>query len=197
MNRRIDPWLITAVVLLVAIGLVMVYSASAVVAIEQSGDELRYLKRQLIAVAVGLVLCVATAVTPTRIMRRYRWTLYGACIFGLLLTFVPGISNEVKGASRWIGFGSVNFQPSEFAKITMAITLAHYLDRWRGQISDLRVLIGAALIPLPAMGLIIFQPDFGTTAIIGGVCALMLFVAGMRFTHMLAIGGAPWPAWAC
>ena len=162
---------------LIAFGLVMVFSASAVIAMERSGDEAYYLKRQLMALGAGTVLCAVTAITPTRVIRRYRTVLYTMTIIGLLLCFVPGIQHRANGAARWLGFGSVHVQPSEFAKLVVLISLAHYLDRWRGQLPDWRVLLRAALIPLPVMMLVLPEPDFGTTAIIGGICALMLFVA--------------------
>jgi cell division protein FtsW len=184
MNRRTDPWLISIVAILIALGLVMVYSASAFVAGEENGNELHFFTRQSVAIALGIGLCTATAVTPTRVMRKYRWALYVACLLGLVLTFVPGIQHRANGAARWIGFGGANLQPSEFAKIAVIIALGHYLDRWRGRIGDWRVLLQGLLIPVPVLCLIIFQPDFGTTAIIAGSCALMLFIAGMRPAHI-------------
>jgi cell division protein FtsW len=187
MNRRIDPWLLALIAGLILLGLVMIYSASAVVAEEWSGDSMRYVKRQGIAIGAGALLCAATAVTPTRVMRRYRFVFYGACLLGLLLTFVPGISHTVKGASRWIGFGSVNTQPSEFAKIAVLVVLAHELDRWRHWITDWRVAVRAALYAVPALLLIINQPDAGTTMIITALCCVMLLIAGMRMLHM-AVG---------
>ena len=188
MNKRIDPWLLALTGILMVLGLIMIYSASAVIAEEWSGDAMRYVKRQLIAIGVGGALCAATAVTPTRIMRRYRLVFYLACLTGLVLTFVPGIQHSAKGASRWIGFGSVNLQPSEFAKIAVLIMLAHFLDRWRGYISDWRVLLSAALIPVPVLGAIVLQPDMTTTIIIAGLCGLMFVIAGLRVPHMLAGG---------
>ncbi len=189
MTRRIDPWLVATTLVLIAFGLVMVYSASAVIAMERSGDEAYYLKRQLMALGAGTVLCAVTAITPTRVIRRYRTVLYTMTIIGLLLCFVPGIQHRANGAARWLGFGSVHVQPSEFAKLVVLVSLAHYLDRWRGQLPDWRVLLRAALIPLPVMMLVLPEPDFGTTAIIGGICALMLFVAGMKPAHMAGVVG--------
>ena len=185
-NRSIDPWLIMTSALLVVFGLVMVYSASAMKAFERSGDETYYLTRQLIALAVGLVCCVTTAVTPMRIIRRYRIMLYAAVIGGLLLCFVPGIRYGANGAYRWIGFGPIHWQPSEFAKIIVLIMLADYLDRSRQHIGDAKVVLKAMLVPLPALLLILPQPDFGTTAIIAGLCAIMVFMAGLQIKHTIA-----------
>ena len=190
-NRSTDPWLIAIVAILIGLGLVMVYSASAVLAAEATGDEARYFSRQLISVVVGLLLCVGTAVTPTRVFRRYRVLFYAACIFGLLLCFVPGVANSVNGASRWIGFGSVNVQPSEFTKIAVLIWLAHFLDRNRKTISDRRTVMKAIAIPVLPMVLILLEPDFGTTAILAGLTFTMLFIAGLRPLHIgVLTGGA-------
>ena len=188
MNRRIDPWLLLIVATLIAFGLVMVYSASAMVAADWTGDEAQYVKRQLIAIVVGGVLCVGSAITPMRSFRCYRMLFYSAVVIGLCLVFVPGIGKSVNGASRWLGFGSANVQPSEFAKIAMLIMLADYLHRWRGYIEDPRVVLKSLAIPLPLMLLIIPEPDFGTTAIMGGLAAMMLFIAGVQFRHIIVTG---------
>lgn len=190
MNRSTDPILITVVALLITLGLVMVYSASAVVAAETAGDEMYFFTRQIFALVLGVGLATATALTPTRILRRYSLALYGGTLALLLLCHVPGIQYKANGAARWIGIGPVHFQPAEFAKIAVLIVLADFLDRHRAHLSDLRVLARAALIPLPALLLIFPQPDFGSTAIIAGLCAAMLFVAGMRLAHMAVVVGA-------
>lgn len=190
-NRSIDPWLILTSTLLIVFGLVMVYSASAMKAFERSGDETYYLTRQLVALAVGLVLCVSTAVTPMRIIRRYRVAIYAAVLGGLILCFVPGIRYGANGAYRWIGFGPIHWQPSEFVKIIVLIMLADYLHVYRRKIADARVVLKGILIPLPALLLILPQPDFGTTAIISGLCAIMIFMAGLQIKHTIiaAVGG--------
>ena len=187
-NRSIDPWLILASTLLIVFGLVMVYSASAMVAFERFGDEAHYLTRQIIALGVGLVLCLSTAVTPMRIVRRYRVMLYAAIILGLILCYIPGIRYGANGAYRWIGFGPIHWQPSEFAKIIVLVCMADFLDRHRSQIADSRVAMTALLVPLPALSLILPQPDFGTTAIIFGLCAIMVFMAGLRLYHTVIAG---------
>ena len=189
MNRRIDAWMISVVMILIVLGLMMIYSASAMVAGEWSGDEARYVKRQSIAIAIGLVLCVASAVTPMRSFRRYQTLLYAACATALVACLLPGISVEVKGASRWIGYGSFHLQPSEFAKIIVLISMGDYIHRWRGHIHDPRVLLQSLWYPIPIMALIFLQPDFGTTAIVGGLAALMLITAGMRLRHIAAAFG--------
>ena len=190
MNRRTDFWLLLAVGALVVLGLVMVYSASAVVAGDTAGDPLYFFKRQLIAVGVGGVACVVTAFTPLALIRRWRLAAYVACLVALALVFVPGLQHKANGAARWIGFGSLHIQPSEFTKIVVLIMMADFLDRWRGYLGDWRVVLRAVLIPVPALALILPEPDFGTTAIVAGLSGLILFIAGMRFSHIAIVGGA-------
>ena len=187
-NRTTDPWLIAIVAILIGLGLVMVYSASAVLAAENTGDEARYFSRQLISVVVGIVLCIATAVTPTRVFRKYRLVFLTACIFGLLLCFVPGFSNEVNGARRWVGFGSVNVQPSEFTKI--AVLIVWPLPRPQSPLSGTEMVLKAMAIPILPMMLILMEPDFGTTAIMAGLTFMMLFIAGLRPFHMGILVGS-------
>ncbi|MEC8425493.1 MAG: putative peptidoglycan glycosyltransferase FtsW, partial [Myxococcota bacterium] len=189
MNRSIDFWIVGIVAVLLGLGLVFVYSASAVVADDWTGNGLRYVIRQLIALGIGGALAVLTALAPTLQLRKYRKAFYIAVMVGLVLTYVPGIQHVSKGAARWIGFGGFNVQPSEFAKIAVLVVLAHFLDRWRGYIRDWRVLLQAALIPAPVLLAVLLQPDFGTTAIIAGMCFMMLYVAGMKLSHVAILGG--------
>ncbi|MEC7947843.1 MAG: putative peptidoglycan glycosyltransferase FtsW, partial [Myxococcota bacterium] len=154
-----------------------------------TGNGLRYVIRQLIALGIGGALAVLTALAPTLQLRKYRKAFYIAVMVGLVLTYVPGIQHVSKGAARWIGFGGFNVQPSEFAKIAVLVVLAHFLDRWRGYIRDWRVLLQAALIPAPVLLAVLLQPDFGTTAIIAGMCFMMLYVAGMKLSHVAILGG--------
>jgi cell division protein FtsW len=190
MNRRSDPWLVLAVVLLCILGLTMVYSASAVVAAEESGSGWYFVTRQLIAGGVGLVACIATALTPMATLRRWRWVLYGVIVTMLVLVFVPGIQHRANGAARWIGVGGFHLQPSAPAKIAVLALLADYLDRHRTRLHDLGVLFRAALLPLPVVALVVLEPDFGTTAIITGLCLLMGFLAGVRWRYMIVGAGA-------
>jgi cell division protein FtsW len=184
MNRSTDLWLIGIVGLLTLVGMVMVYSASAVVAGETYGDETHFFLRQGLGLALGLALCTTAAITPLRVLRRYRLGIYVAVLVGLVLCFVPGIAHHANGASRWIGFGPLHLQPSEFAKIAVLLVVADVLDRYRGSVGDVRVIARVCLLPLPALALVLLEPDFGTTAIIAGLVGLMMFVAGIRLAHM-------------
>ena len=183
-----DRFLIIVVAALLVLGLVMVQSASGPVAAERAGDAFYYVKRQGVGVAVGLVGGAVLAWMPHAWLRRYAWAAYGLSIASLIAVFVPGISHTANGASRWIGLGSFHLQPSEFAKIALALALAHFLDRHSGRLHDLRgVLAPALLIPAPILALVILEPDFGTTVILGGLTVLLLYVAGLSTRYLATV----------
>jgi cell division protein FtsW len=188
MNRHIDPWLILIVLVLTVGGLLMVLSASAIGNPDAAGPQFTYFYRQIFALCIGIPICAITALTPIKTIRQNHLLFYCATALALLMCFIPSIGKTVNGASRWIGFGTVNVQPSAFAKIAVMISLAHFLHRWRGQIHELRVVLRAALIPIPLMALILFEPDFGTTLIITVLMGYMLLIAGMQSRHIIGFG---------
>lgn len=187
MNRRIDHWLILIVLILSVGGMLMVFSASAVGNPSSVGAEFKYLQRQMIAFGVGSVLCIIAALTPIAKIRAWHKILYILCIVALILCFFPIVGHPSHGSYRWIGFGSVNVQPSAFAKIAVLISLAHYLHDWRGQLHQIPVLLKSLAIPGIMVSFIIIEPDFGTTLIISTLCFLMLVIAGMKNSHIVKL----------
>lgn len=189
MQKRFDRPLMLILAVLLVLGLVMVQSASGPVAADRMGDPWFYVKRQVMAMVPGLLGCVALAWMPYEWLRKYAWAAYAAVIVGLLLVFVPGLGNRVNGASRWIGIGSINLQPSEFAKVISMLCMAHFIDLKKGQLGDVKgVLLPALLIPAPLMALILLEPDFGTTAIVGGMACVTLYIGGLRARYLYAVG---------
>lgn len=186
--QRSDVWLMLIVIILMIGGLMMVYSASATGNMAINA-EFKYLIRQLVAMTVGLVIATFAAFTPTFRLREYHLGIYLCCAVLLVLCLIPGIGHASHGASRWIGFGRINFQPSAFAKIAVLISLAKFLHDWRGQIHQLPILIKAAAIPVPLIMLIIIEPDFGSSLIIASLSFAMLVMAGMRIKHLFTAAG--------
>lgn len=189
MNRRIDHWLILIVLILSVGGMLMVFSASAVGNPSTIGAEFKYLQRQIVAFGVGTFLCIIAALTPISKIRAWHKIFYILCIVGLLACFAPVVGHPSHGAYRWIGFGTINVQPSAFAKIAVLISLAHYLHEWRGQLHQLPVLLKSLTIPGIMVSFIIIEPDFGTSLIISSLCFLMLVTAGMKKSHILRLLG--------
>lgn len=178
--------LFTAVFALVAIGIVMTYSASAIYAEKVYKDPQFLLIRQAIYAAMGTVLLFMTASVPSHFWQQNsRGFVFLAAIF-LGLVFVPGVGHLAGGAQRWIGLGIINFQPAEFAKLAVCIYLADYLSRKIRDIKKGNLLIFVP--PLTVIGvmcvLLLFQPDLGSTAFITLITGLLFFMAGFRMVYV-------------
>jgi cell division protein FtsW len=189
MKRRYDLPLLFLTLTLVALGLAMVYSASAFIAAEQNGDTMHYLTRQGFAAALGFLAMIVAARLPYRKLRGWAPTLYVGTVLSLALVWVPGLGHAAGGATRWFGIAGIHFQPAEFLKVVLLICLATYLHKHRTEIHEPKVLLTAgAMLGFPLL-LVILQPDFGSTAIITVLAFLMFFFAGLRWAW-IGIGGS-------
>lgn len=184
-----DAAVLVAVVLaLVALGLVMLYSATAVVA-ENSlrhGDDTHFLLRQLVWVLMGLGAMALTSRVPHGVWERWRLPVLLVTLALLALVFVPGVGAKINGARRWIRAGGFFLQPSEAAKIGIAIFLCGFAAAdperlrkfFKGFVPAFGILGGSC-------AMVVVEPDIGTTLFIATVMSLMLFVAGVRWGHIL------------
>lgn len=189
-----DSWLLFCVILLVAIGVTMNYSASAVLSQERYDDSYYFLKRTLVFAAIGFVL-MATAVQFPYV--RYRSLVYPILLGAFLLVaavFIPGAGRTIGGATRWLHFGPITFQPSEAAKVAMIIFLAYSLEKKSRKIKSFAV----GFVPHIAFmcmlaACILYQRDFGSAAAIAMITWLMMFVAGVRLPYLIGmfVGALP------
>ena len=180
-------------VLLCLLGLVMVMSASSVVGLYQFGSTWYFVKRQAIWLVIGLAVLVVTMRIDYHLWRRLSGPLLVLSLGLLVLVLVPGIGREVYGSTRWLGFGPVQIQPSEFAKLGAVLFVADLLARRSHRIQDLRVTLKPVVLITGAMGaLVLLQPNLGTTMVLGSIVVAMLFVAGTPLLPLggLAVGGA-------
>jgi cell division protein FtsW len=161
---------------LVAFGLVMVYSATSASAALANGDPAYYLKRQAIYAVLGLVLMVAFSRIDFRALRTLAPVLMVSSAVLLLAVLVIG--RAANGASRWISFGPLVFQPSELAKLALAVWAAGYLARRKPPRSLAELWRPIGLVTLVFCGLILVEPDLGTAIAIVVMVAAMLLVAG-------------------
>lgn len=183
---RATTTLIGVVLGLVTIGVVMLASTSGAVADVQYHDAFFFVKRQLVWLVVALFAGLATSCVR---YDRWRWIaipLFLSCLVLLLLAIIPHIGVSVKGSSRWLRIGPANFQPSELAKLATIILLAWWLEREQRHAKELA---RGLIVPLVMLGvpllLILIEPDFGTTMLIGLVGLSMIFIAGSRISYVL------------
>ena len=192
MQRKSAYLLFVAVLGLLVIGIVMLFSTSAF-ARDSHGDALFFLKRQSLWLGVGLIVCIATALIDYHFWQRIWWIWLSVALIALVFCFVPHIGMRINGSRRWIGFGPIDFQPSEIAKLAAVFFLAWWFSRYE-QLTK-HPLFGFA-IPLAIvsalLALILFEVDLGTTALIGMTTFTVMFVAGTNpiLLGLLAIIGA-------
>ncbi len=184
MLKNLDLLLLLTVVLIMAISLVVIASATHA-NINEGADPYYYVKRQGLVICAGLIALVVILALDYHTVAQYANYIYVANL-GLLLA-VLALAKDVKGAGRWIDLGFFRLQPSEFAKILLIITLANYLANTAGEmdkITDLFPLLLHVAIP---MLLIMLQPDLGTALVLLAILMGMMFVAGIKIQHLFSL----------
>jgi len=188
MVRNIRINLFTISVILICIGIVMIYSASTIYAWEKYNDGFFFLKRHLSSLVMGLFLVFLVMSVDYANFRKFAKPYLIFSLLLLVLVLIPGVGREVSGARRWFRFKMISFQPSELANMAIIIYMADFITRKgnmiknfiRGFLPPIGVLVIVAL-------LLLMQPDLGTILAITGVVFIMLFVAGVRTTHLLSV----------
>ena len=173
--------------ILMGIGVVMVYSASVVTA----KNETTFLYKQITYCAFAFVAMGVLANLHHSIIKRFAWPLFIGAFILLSCVLVPGLAIEAKGAVRWIGHGSIRFQPSEAIKLGWIILLAAFLSerqdqlhRWKRSWMTPTIIVGII------SALLLIQKDLGSTVICVGLLILMIFAAGAQVRHLVAAVGA-------
>lgn len=185
LRRPMDPWLFSAAFALTAIGLVMVYSASTWLGFHGHKDWQFYLWRQAGFAGVGFFLMLVLSRIDYRMLRRFAPHLMFAAMGMLILVLFVG--QEINGAKRWIRYGSFGLQPSEIAKITLAIFLAATLARQGERVRSFRTgFLPVMVVSSLTMLLVLFEKDLGTTLLMGALTLVLLFVAGTRASYVVA-----------
>ena len=186
MRRKSAYILFLAVLGLLVIGIVMLFSTSAY-ARDSHGDVYFFIKRQAIWIGIGLVACVFAALVNYQFWQKTWWLWFAVALAALALCYVPHIGMRINGSRRWVGYGPITFQPSELAKIATIFFLAAWFAR--SEKPDGNALSGfifpLAIISVPA-ALVLGEVDLGTTALIGTMAFVVMFIAG---TNPLLLGG--------
>ncbi|MGV7219955.1 MAG: putative lipid II flippase FtsW [Nitrospinales bacterium] len=180
-NLHCDSILGLTIAALVLTGIVMVFSSSAVYAMEEYQDSYFFLKRHLLWVSIGTIVLLIFRKLDYHKLDSLTYPAMFITFLFLVAVMVPSFSKEVGGARRWLTIGEFSFQPSEMAKFALVLFIAKSLDK---RVDKLKNFAYGYLPNLIVMGfffmLILSQPDFGTATIIGTVVFLMMFIAGVR-----------------
>jgi cell division protein FtsW len=191
---KIDRVLFTATLLLTCVSVVMVYSASAVVALERFQQPYLFLTKQALWSVLGLAVLVVAMRVDYRTYRNeaFIWCLLGVVVLMLVVVL---FSAPVNGTRRWFGVGGLGIQPSELAKVACVFFTALILERRMHRIDDLSYsLLPIGLIVGLVVALILLQPDFGTSISLALVVAVMVFAAGLHYRYFVGLALMALPA---
>ena len=171
--------LVFVVSALLALGLVMLYSATM---FHRSGG---FWSGQLLWCCIGVVVCLGAAMSDYQLLKKVSVPALVLALLLLVAVMIPGIGLERNGARRWLQLPGTTFQPSEFAKLAVIIALAHYCERKGRRMGTFKngLLIPGMVLGL-FLGLIFIEPDWGATALLAAVCGLMLILAGTKIRYM-------------
>jgi len=186
MRRKSAYILFLAVLALLVIGIVMLFSTSAY-ARDSHGDVYFFIKRQAIWIGIGLVACIFAALVNYQFWQKTWWLWFVIALAALALCYIPHIGMRINGSRRWVGYGPITFQPSELAKIAAIFFLAAWFARRENPDGNVfsGFIIPLVILSVPA-ALVLGEVDLGTTALIAATTFVVMFVAG---TNPLWLGG--------
>ncbi len=196
-RERHDPeyGILVAIVALAAVGILMVYSSSAIRAYLQSDDTFAIVGPQILWAALGIVAMVVMMRVDYRLLRLVALPLYLVAVAALVLVFVPQLNVVVGGSARWLRLGPLPaFHPAEIMKLALVVYLAYWFEKkgtgvrkfWSGTVPFL-------LIAAPAVALVLKEPDLGTSSVLGFTALLLFFLAGANLLHLILLGAAAVP----
>lgn len=180
---RIDFLLLFSVILLVAFGVLMVYSASFYSAQLTYGDSMFFMKKQLVGAIIGLASMIILYFIDYRFLKKLKWISLIVSLVLLLLVFVPSIGVKVYGARRWINLGFFTLQPSEIAKFGFIIFASSSLAKMQRQVKSFKGILPTLIAGGIICCLIILEPNMSITICVGVTMITILFVGGARFKH--------------
>jgi cell division protein FtsW len=189
-----DYVLFMIVVGLLGLGLVMVYSASAILATDRFGDPHFFLKKQLFWAVLGLAVMWGVMAVDYRSWRPLVGPLLAVAFVLLVLVLIPPFGQSINGTRRWLRWGPASVQPTEFAKLALVLYLADFLARRQAAIGSFtRGVLPPLLVTAAVAALVLLQPDLGSALALVGVVLCMIYVAGARLAHLGLIGAAAVP----
>lgn len=182
-----DVHLLFAVLFLVGIGIVMVYSASSAVAVKKYGSDLHFLRKQALFSLIGIVALVICSHIPFRLYRSLTYPILLLAIGLLAAVQISGLGLAAGGSLRWLRLGPVTFQPVELARLALIVFLAYSLSKKQDSLRIFSVGFVPHVLVLILLAVpLLLQPDFGSVVIFAALAWLMMFIAGVPMRHLLS-----------
>ncbi len=182
-----DKPLFFTTLIMIAMGLIMVYSSSAILASEKYENSFHFFINQSIAAGIGIVLIFLMMPIRKPFFQNF-YFVHGLLIFSFALLVLCLLMPALANTNRWIQFFGLRFQPSELAKISLILFFASYFNRKKEKLNEFQTLIFPLTVLFLFILLIIKEPDYGTALLIFIICSIMLFIGGVKFKHLCYLG---------
>ncbi len=193
-NERTDAVLLSLLLLLAGLGVVVMFSSSYYYGEKLTGDPYHFLKKHAVHLAVGSVLAYILSRVSIEGLHRLVLPLLAASFLLLLFTFIPGIGSQVMGARRWIVVFGQSFQPSELAKFSLVLYLAHILGKKSDRVDDLiNTVVPPLVVVIVFVTLVYLQNDFSTAVFVLLIALSMFFVAGVPIIYFIFLASTVVP----
>ena len=184
--RSFDKGLFAITVVLLAVGSIMVFSSSAVLATEKYHQSLHFFIQQIVGASVGIGV-MALLLSLRQPFYQNALVVYGLMVLSLFLLAACFVMPSVARVNRWVNLFGLRFQPSELAKLSLVFYLAYFLEQKKHRLHEWRVLMP----PIAVIGLftllILKEPDYGTAFLVFAICGLMLYLGGVKLRHLAAL----------
>jgi cell division protein FtsW len=182
---RFDYILLIVTLALVGVGIVMVYSTSAILAADRFQDPYYFLKRQALYAGIGFILMILMMFLPYKILKRFAYPILILSILFLIAVLIPGIGHRAGGSMRWLKIQSFSFQPSELAKLGLIIFLAYFLTKKEEKIRSFSFgFLPTILLSGVVIALVVKEPDFGGALFLTLIVFFLLFASGARLIYV-------------
>ncbi len=182
-----DKPLFFTTLIMIAMGLIMVYSSSAILASEKYENSFHFFINQSIAAGIGIILIFLMMPIRKPFFQNF-YFVHGLLIFSFALLVLCLLMPALANTNRWIQFFGLRFQPSELAKISLILFFASYFNRKKEKLNEFQTLIFPLTVLFLFILLIIKEPDYGTALLIFIICSIMLFIGGVKFKHLCYLG---------
>ena len=188
-NTNFDKSLLIISLIILVFGLIMLYSASVAVAFERFGDSGFYIKKQLIALSIGIIAGYMAYKIDYHFWEKWSLAFLFISIILLILVLIPGIGVSGQGAQRWLSIGIAAFQTSELAKLSLILYLSAWIsERGRSAISEFKIGFIPFATVIGIFGLLILmQPDLGSTMIVVFIGVVLYFAGGASIKHIISL----------
>lgn len=180
---KLDWILITAVLLLLGVGLLALYSIS--VSQENTNSGMSFFAKQIVAFIIGIVVMVGLSLTDYHYFRAHSKIVYFLMLIMLLIVLVKG--SLVRGTTGWISIGFFNFQPVELAKIFLVLSLASFITKSKAMLSEISRLIASFVLAGIVITLVLLQPDFGSALVLAAILMTMIFLSGIEWKYLVSM----------